>query len=51
MTPDARIKANLEIMEKCAASSRIPMDGVVGDYMRHRRLRNCTSSRTLKLVA
>ena len=37
MTPDARIKANLEIMEKCAASSRIPMDGVVGDYMRHRR--------------
>lgn len=36
MTPDARIKANLEIMEKCD-NPRIPMDSVVGDYMRFRR--------------
>lgn len=36
MTPAARIKATLELLEKITVS-RIPMDGVVGDYMRYRR--------------
>lgn len=36
MTPAARINAVLEILTRVSAS-RIPMDGTVGDYMRHRR--------------
>lgn len=36
MTPAARIKAVLEILDKINAS-RIPMDGTIGDYMRHRK--------------
>lgn len=36
MTPSARIKAVIDILEKIAAS-RIPMDATVGDYMRHRK--------------
>ncbi|MBI4031629.1 MAG: RsmB/NOP family class I SAM-dependent RNA methyltransferase [Proteobacteria bacterium] len=36
MTPSARIKAVLEVLEKTGAS-RIPMDATIGDYMRHRK--------------
>lgn len=36
MKPQARIQATIDILEKLA-DSRIPMDGVVGDYMRVRR--------------
>ncbi len=36
MTPAARIKAVLDILDRIA-SSRIPMDLTVGDYMRNRR--------------
>ncbi len=36
MTPAARIKAVLDILEKCRASP-VPLDATVGDYMRHRR--------------
>jgi len=36
MTPAARIKASIELLERIGAS-RIPMDGTIGDYMRHRR--------------
>ncbi len=36
MTPSARIKASLDLLEKIGAS-KIPMDGTIGDYMRHRR--------------
>ncbi len=36
MTPAARVKASLDILEKIS-QSRIPMDGVTGDYMRFRR--------------
>lgn len=37
MKPSARIQATIDILEQVAASARIPMDGIVGDYMRHRR--------------
>jgi 16S rRNA (cytosine967-C5)-methyltransferase len=37
MNPASRIQATIEILEKAAASSRIPLDGTVGDYMRSRR--------------
>ncbi|MBX2834331.1 MAG: RsmB/NOP family class I SAM-dependent RNA methyltransferase [Micavibrio sp.] len=37
MKPSSRIQANIEILERAAAQSRIPMDSVVGDYMRQRR--------------
>lgn len=36
MNPAARLNAVLEILNKTAASP-IPMDGTIGDYMRHRR--------------
>lgn len=36
MTPAARIKAVLDILEKLRASP-VPLDATVGDYMRHRR--------------
>lgn len=36
MTPAARIKAVIDVLEKIA-SSRIPMDATIGDYMRHRK--------------
>lgn len=37
MKPQARIQALIELQEKIAENDRIPMDGVVGDYMRPRR--------------
>ncbi|MCB9988197.1 MAG: RsmB/NOP family class I SAM-dependent RNA methyltransferase [Rhodospirillales bacterium] len=36
MTPAARIKATIDILENIAVG-RVPMDTVTGDYMRHRR--------------
>ena len=36
MTPSARVQAVFEIMQRIE-SARIPMDGTVGDYMRHRK--------------
>lgn len=36
MKPQARIQATIDVLEKLE-TSRIPMDSVVGDYMRHRR--------------
>ncbi len=36
MTPSARIKATIDLLERIGASP-IPMDGTIGDYMRHRR--------------
>ena len=36
MMPSARIKASIELLEKIA-SSKIPMDSTIGDYMRYRR--------------
>ncbi len=36
MKPQARIQATIDIFEKLP-ESRVPLDGVVGDYMRHRR--------------
>lgn len=36
MTPSARIKATIDILEKIDAS-RVPMDSTIGDYMRHRK--------------
>jgi 16S rRNA (cytosine967-C5)-methyltransferase len=55
MTPAARIQASIEILEKVAASERIPMDGIVGDYMRSRRYigskdRADIASRTYNLI-
>jgi 16S rRNA (cytosine967-C5)-methyltransferase len=37
MKPQARIQATIEILENIKNNTRIPMDGVVGDYMRGRR--------------
>ncbi len=37
MKPQARIQATIDILERIKANTRIPMDGVVGDYMRQRR--------------
>ncbi|MCK5285131.1 MAG: RsmB/NOP family class I SAM-dependent RNA methyltransferase [Alphaproteobacteria bacterium] len=37
MKPQARIQATIEILERIDEQHRIPMDGVVGDYMRNRR--------------
>ncbi len=36
MTPSARIQAVFEVLQRIE-SARIPMDGTVGDYMRHRK--------------
>lgn len=36
MMPSARIKASIELLEKIA-SSKVPMDSTIGDYMRYRR--------------
>lgn len=36
MTPSARVKAVIDVLEKIEAS-RIPMDATIGDYMRHRK--------------
>ena len=37
MKPQARIQATIEILERIASQTRVPMDAVVGDYMRSRR--------------
>ena len=37
MKPQARIQAIIEILEKIEENNRVPMDTVVGDYMRNRR--------------
>lgn len=37
MKPQARIQALIDIFEKIEENTRVPMDTVVGDYMRHRR--------------
>lgn len=36
MIPAARIKTTIDLLEKIA-TSKVPMDGTIGDYMRHRR--------------
>lgn len=37
MKPSSRIQATIDILAKIAEISRVPMDSVVGDYMRTRR--------------
>ncbi len=37
MKPASRIQATIEVLDNIAANERVPMDSVVGDYMRHRR--------------
>lgn len=37
MKPASRIQATIEILERIHGNTRIPMDSVVGDYMRQRR--------------
>ncbi len=37
MKPQARIQATIDVLDRIKENTRIPMDGVVGDYMRHRR--------------
>lgn len=37
MKPQARIQSTIDVLEKIAGNSRIPMDGTIGDYMRQRR--------------
>ena len=37
MKPASRIQATIELLEKITGNTRIPMDSVVGDYMRTRR--------------
>lgn len=37
MKPQARIQATIDVLDKNIENTRIPLDGVVGDYMRHRR--------------
>lgn len=37
MKPQARIQALIDIFEKIEENNRVPMDTVVGDYMRNRR--------------
>ncbi|MCB1557079.1 MAG: RsmB/NOP family class I SAM-dependent RNA methyltransferase [Alphaproteobacteria bacterium] len=54
MTPAARIKACIDLLEKIAVS-RIPMDGTIGDYMRVRRYigskdRSAIAERTYEIV-
>ena len=37
MKPASRIQATIDALEKITENTRVPMDTVVGDYMRHRR--------------
>lgn len=37
MKPQARIQAIIDILERTTENTRVPMDAVVGDYMRQRR--------------
>ncbi|HOO82348.1 MAG TPA: RsmB/NOP family class I SAM-dependent RNA methyltransferase [Alphaproteobacteria bacterium] len=37
MKPASRIQATIDVLEKIAANTRVPMDSVIGDYMRVRR--------------
>ncbi len=37
MKPSARIQAGIELLEKITENTRVPMDTIVGDYMRNRR--------------
>lgn len=37
MKPASRIQATIELLERISQNTRIPMDSVVGDYMRNRR--------------
>lgn len=37
MKPASRIQATIELLERIAENTRVPMDSVVGDYMRTRR--------------
>lgn len=37
MKPASRIQATIEVLERVTENTRVPMDTVVGDYMRHRR--------------
>lgn len=37
MKPQARIQALIDIYDQIQSNDRVPMDTVVGDYMRHRR--------------
>ncbi len=37
MKPSARIQATIDILERISANKRVPMDAMVGDYMRGRR--------------
>lgn len=37
MKPASRIQATIDVLEKIADNTRVPMDSVIGDYMRVRR--------------
>ncbi|MCB1532018.1 MAG: RsmB/NOP family class I SAM-dependent RNA methyltransferase [Alphaproteobacteria bacterium] len=37
MKPQARVQATIDVLDRIQQNTRIPMDGVVGDYMRQRR--------------
>lgn len=37
MKPSARIQATIDVLSAIKANTRVPMDSVIGDYMRHRR--------------
>ena len=37
MKPSSRIQSTIELLDKITQNTRIPMDSVVGDYMRNRR--------------
>ena len=37
MKPAARIQSTIDVLERIAENTRVPMDSVVGDYMRNRR--------------
>ncbi|MFP4313106.1 MAG: RsmB/NOP family class I SAM-dependent RNA methyltransferase [Alphaproteobacteria bacterium] len=47
MKPQARIQALIDIFEKIEENTRVPMDTVVGDYMRHRRYIGAKDRRNL----
>lgn len=37
MKPAARIQSTIDVLERIADNTRVPMDSVIGDYMRQRR--------------
>lgn len=37
MKPSARIQSTIDVLDRIKGNTRVPMDSVIGDYMRHRR--------------